>query len=665
MRARWPEALWRGLWLALLVRPHEAFVLNGGAPNDTPARLPGGAYRWHVPALTSSFEGLGGGIGWVVDEGFCDGLIGRFPERDLIPGIVLPSVLQFVHCSDLRNALQRGFATWSDNHPLLSFTDLSTTAPCTASGSVTGALADSCPWELYVGTDDGSEHPSLAAYVVNHRTSSVDSSWFSRPLRSSAGEVVYGVDAHARSEMRFQTHLCWYLDATFCWYFQMLHEDHNVDVLLIVRVVLLALFGLAALRVAGVLFWCFVAACCLGKSKTSTLVVRQRGKCSSGCSACLDYLSSLSPGVNVLVLFLLIFPPVFYYRVFMPCWECYDFEAAVAHEAGHVLGFGHPDAVPEENIVGSCAISNATCRDPFGECASTRAYTTEDRSIMQMLTQHTPRTCLSTEDLQGLYFLYPLCDDNEPTDVACTKGRRLSGWLRLAIIGGVPFLLSALLVLLPLTCLRWRDQRRVRQLSKELGSAQGQILRYQQQLNSALRTTAREALSRPGTALMGAVRLPNPRGGRAQVHPAGGGGGVARAAAARLQQQQGKRPAAAGGMPASAAPAVVPVMAVVEGKPIQGHSKGHSTEEERGERRKRRDHGEHGRGGHSGHRRSGERRGHRHGSSGGQHHGQHRSSSKGTSGGHATREGRPQGQANAAKGGGRSRASERLTVEDM
>ena len=37
----------------------------------------------------------------------------------------------------------------------------------------------------------------------------------------------------------------------------------------------------------------------------------------------------------VVVLFLLIFPPIFYTQIFLPCWDCFDFEAAIAHEAGH------------------------------------------------------------------------------------------------------------------------------------------------------------------------------------------------------------------------------------------------------------------------------------------------------------------------------------------
>ena len=43
---------------------------------------------------------------------------------------------------------------------------------------------------------------------------------------------------------------------------------------------------------------------------------------------------------TILALFI---PPLFYFRVFVPCIACYDFEAAVAHEIGHLLGFQHPD----------------------------------------------------------------------------------------------------------------------------------------------------------------------------------------------------------------------------------------------------------------------------------------------------------------------------------
>ena len=40
-------------------------------------------------------------------------------------------------------------------------------------------------------------------------------------------------------------------------------------------------------------------------------------------------------------------------QILMPCWECYDFEAAATHEVGHVLGLSHPDNV-EGALCGNC-----------------------------------------------------------------------------------------------------------------------------------------------------------------------------------------------------------------------------------------------------------------------------------------------------------------------
>ena len=544
------------LWSAF---PADGFVLNGGVSLATTnlSYFPSGAYRWTVPASGTSTDGLGLGISWVLDDGFCADMVGLFPERDILPfGLTLPSAFQFVHCSDIRDAMQRGFATWSANHRLIKFVDVSTAAPCASASSRTGAMSDTCPWELFVGTDDGLTHTSLAAYVTNHRRSEVDPQWFAQEVRSSSGVPAYGIDAHARSVMRFQTHLCWYLDATFCWYFQQLQEDHGLDVLLLTRALLFSLFGLAVFRLFLILFWCLVALFCLRGEQLSS--VRKRSGCSAGCSACLEYLSSLSPCANLVVLFFLIFPLIFYDRIFLPCHQCYDFEAAVAHEAGHVLGFGHPDDDPSANIAASCSIGNATCLDPFGGCGSNVPYQPSERSIMQALTQQSPRTCLSKGDLDGLQFLYPLCDELVPTAVSCLKGRRLSGWLRLAIVTGVPFLLAVAVVLLPLTCLRWRDRRRIKRLEKQVTQSDAQVRAYQNELHKALRATAMDALQRPGTALRDAIQRPGTalrnslgRGKNPRVAPAGG---EARPAAAP-RAQQGSAAAAASKKGAAAAKA--------------------------------------------------------------------------------------------------------------
>ena len=97
----------------------QGFVLLGGSPAS--------GFRWSLPESASSSEALGGGLGYVVSTSFCDEMIARFPERDLIRGLNLGSSLQFVHCNDIVNAIQRGFATWTLNHRLISFVDLGAT----------------------------------------------------------------------------------------------------------------------------------------------------------------------------------------------------------------------------------------------------------------------------------------------------------------------------------------------------------------------------------------------------------------------------------------------------------------------------------------------------------------------------------------------------------
>ena len=119
---------------------------------------------------------------------------------------------------------------------------------------------------------------------------------------------------------------------------------------------------------------------------------------------------------------------------------------------------------------------------------------------------------LSQGDLDGLRFLYPLCDDLAPTVVSCFKGRRLSGWLRLALVTSAPFLLSVFAILLPLTCLRWRDRRRIKRLGKELGDAEAQVRAYKNELKKALRGAVADAVERPATALRDAVRGSGPAG---------------------------------------------------------------------------------------------------------------------------------------------------------
>ena len=59
----------------------------------------------------------GGGIAWNWDSSLCDSLVPKFREDFFF--------WPFVTCRELKAAMHRGFNSWSDNHPGISFLDVS------------------------------------------------------------------------------------------------------------------------------------------------------------------------------------------------------------------------------------------------------------------------------------------------------------------------------------------------------------------------------------------------------------------------------------------------------------------------------------------------------------------------------------------------------------
>jgi hypothetical protein len=60
------------------------------------------------------------------------------------------------------------------------------------------------------------------------------------------------------------------------------------------------------------------------------------------CRTLLVLLASWPVARTTLHALLLVTPLTFFHLIFTPCFECFDFEAAAAHEMGHVLGFVEP-----------------------------------------------------------------------------------------------------------------------------------------------------------------------------------------------------------------------------------------------------------------------------------------------------------------------------------
>ena len=71
------------------------------------------AQRWHLPADSASNQGLGGGLGWVLESEFCEGIISRFPEESVVGGF---NLMRFVTCVEIVEAIARGFEVWAADH---------------------------------------------------------------------------------------------------------------------------------------------------------------------------------------------------------------------------------------------------------------------------------------------------------------------------------------------------------------------------------------------------------------------------------------------------------------------------------------------------------------------------------------------------------------------
>ena len=95
-------------------------------------------YLWSLPDDPSSSAGLGGGIAWAWDSSLCGQLQDRFHEDAML--------FEWIDCDMLKAALHRAFYSWSSNHPLIQFVDV--TKECDA---LYGGLGPNCPLaELWV-----------------------------------------------------------------------------------------------------------------------------------------------------------------------------------------------------------------------------------------------------------------------------------------------------------------------------------------------------------------------------------------------------------------------------------------------------------------------------------------------------------------------------------
>ena len=158
--------------------------------------------------------------------------------------------------------------------------------------------------------------------------------------------------------------------------------------------------------------------------------------------------------------------------VLQVCWDCYDFEAAAAHEIGHLLGIAHPDKQAGAELAPGYTATNSTyynhyltnggvmnasrCMHPWDDVVPgvpanfdtnllTGSHGVNVRpAIMESFTTHNPSVCLFQDDYEALITLYPSCSGVPPVPV-CDKAHRNIGLLRFSLFVIGPLTVGLLL----------------------------------------------------------------------------------------------------------------------------------------------------------------------------------------------------------------------------
>jgi hypothetical protein len=113
--------------------------------NASSYNLDNAVLRWSYPSYSFNGSGLAKGLSWALQENFCDKILRKFPEGDiLVRGV-------FLNCNDLNAAVTSAFATWSMNHNAIHFEDISSlcdAGPCLPEISISAANTDGAGVDL-------------------------------------------------------------------------------------------------------------------------------------------------------------------------------------------------------------------------------------------------------------------------------------------------------------------------------------------------------------------------------------------------------------------------------------------------------------------------------------------------------------------------------------
>ena len=526
-------------------------------------------FLWTYPASTTDHTGLGRGITWAWDSKLCDLLKPKFKES--------VAFYDLVTCNSYKSAVARAFDKWAANSAFIKFIDV--TSECEKLGlnygPPTGPRQTSefphggCPlakiWitriangqsrrrlrdtidgrglsedgETLVEVDNALSDAVAVATALSHARYTENFRYTNgeRPHTLAADGVtkVYGrrvVETYAGTFSFNVEDICWYLDSNFCANFHLLKKYAGTPARARLYVTI-AVFGVMAL---GILVYSCVAAkvlfAVMGHVTEDQKAVDEDGDgvltpCERS-KAALRELATWNPFILALFVVLIICPPLMQSQIFMPCFDCHDFEATALHEIGHFLGLGHPDNIPNNMYSASWAKKSGTGQNSYQQmlsaggrtnvsncrtlwdgvmpgvsphaCHPNRSATPCDKSLayidtdrtdrlydyvnaqMEHETQHSPRACLTNDDLEALAVLYPDCGDFSLSVNVCHKVELNLGMVRIGFYVIGPFIIGLVSVLFFVGIVhkfaddeRKADRQRAQEIEEEYRRTQAQM----------------------------------------------------------------------------------------------------------------------------------------------------------------------------------------------
>ena len=400
-------------------------------------------WLWHFPSDAAQTRGLGGSITWAWDDTLCPKLQPRFPE-DLF-------FAPLVQCHDLKAAMHRAFDSWAANHRLISFVDV--TEECrTLHGAVTHEAGCDLAevWVTAREYDASAQGDSIAALATPTPTVVDDFRSTSGLVAGTSVVETVGGTIEFTYQRAHGGDMCWYLDSAFCNQFHRLKALSSPES---VRSVGLSIVLFVTIT-AGL--WTFIQVAVAFRAFAMKTDAKHR------CVALLTRLNGWSMWCTALRFVLIVTPWLFYRQIYLPCWDCYDFEAAATHEVGHLLGLSHPDRAGM-SMSSQCSSDPALCGSQSGQnlrrvaqpAACNRSFDglvatagEVQPSIMMAFTQHNPSVCLTADDLDALHTIYPDCERPQGMqEVICFKSQHNIGLVRVGVYVLIPALCALLLAL--------------------------------------------------------------------------------------------------------------------------------------------------------------------------------------------------------------------------